>query len=182
MGDSSDRGRRLAHQQHAYELQIRGGLEGAARWTVVGTAVIGAAHYFSPGFRKQTWAIKAFLLSSFTIFGLVVGADDYLLKYEQDQRTVENAIRREARNALALQGIIATEGEIRKWRKAKEEAERRANVVAALDAAEGCEDAEASFVAKLADAKYHSTATAAALADAEAVGIAAAVERALRKD
>lgn len=95
---------------------------------------------------------------------------------------VENAIRREARNALALKGIIATEGEIRKWRKAKEEAERHANLVAALDAADACEDTETSFVAKLTDARYHSTATAAALADAEAQGIAAAVERALGKD
>ena len=31
-------------------------------------------------------------------------------------RKAENDIRRQARNALAREGIIATEGEIRKWR------------------------------------------------------------------
>jgi plasmid stabilization system protein ParE len=32
-------------------------------------------------------------------------------------RKAENDIRRQARNALAREGIIATEGEIRKWRE-----------------------------------------------------------------
>lgn len=32
-------------------------------------------------------------------------------------RKQENDIRRQARNALAREGIIATEGEIRKWRE-----------------------------------------------------------------
>jgi hypothetical protein len=42
--------------------------------------------------------------------------DDYLLRYESRMRKAENDIRRQARNALAREGIIATEGEIRKWR------------------------------------------------------------------
>jgi plasmid stabilization system protein ParE len=42
--------------------------------------------------------------------------DDYLLRYESGMRKAENDIRRQARNALAREGIIATEGEIRKWR------------------------------------------------------------------
>lgn len=46
-----------------------------------------------------------------------------LLKYESAQREAENVIRREARNALASRGIIATEGQIRLWR-AEQAAER----------------------------------------------------------
>ncbi|KLT41367.1 hypothetical protein CC85DRAFT_237721, partial [Cutaneotrichosporon oleaginosum] len=111
-----DRGRRLEHQQRAYELQLIGGLQGMAWWTVYGLVGVGLLHRFNPTFRKQTWAIKAFLVTSSSIFGLVIGADDYLLKYESAQRDAENAIRREARNALASKGIIATETEIRRWR------------------------------------------------------------------
>lgn len=53
---------------------------------------------------------------SASIFGLVVGADDHLLKYESHLREAENDIRRQARNALAREGRIATESEIRRWR------------------------------------------------------------------
>ena len=60
----------------------------------------------------------------------MIGADDYLLRYESAQRDAENAIRREARNALARKGIIATEGEIRRWK-----AERAAEIEAADAAA-----------------------------------------------
>ncbi|KAL7424942.1 hypothetical protein Q5752_000629 [Cryptotrichosporon argae] len=113
---STDRGRRLEHQQRAYELQLAGGLQGMAKYSLFGALAIGAAHYSFPGFRRQTWALKAFLLSSAGIFGLVIGADDYLLRYESDQRASENEVRRRARNALAREGVIATEGEIRRWR------------------------------------------------------------------
>lgn len=67
-------------------------------------------------------------------------------------------MRREARNALALKGIIATEGEIRKWLK-EQEAERRAIsearakvAIEAIDAGDAAESAEAGNVARLATA------------------------------
>lgn len=96
--------------------------------------IVAIAHYASPVFRRQTWALKGFLVSSgkpsgtlgicwegmadpsASIFGLVVGADDHLLKYESHLREAENDIRRQARNALAREGRIATESEIRRWR------------------------------------------------------------------
>ncbi|BEI81059.1 hypothetical protein CcaverHIS002_0202190 [Cutaneotrichosporon cavernicola] len=150
-----DRGRRLAQQQRAYELQLIGGLQGMAWWTLYGMVGVGLLHRFNPTFRKQTWAIKAFLVSSASIFGLTIGADDYLLKYESAQRDQENAIRREARNALAAKGIIATETEIRRWRAAQQ-AERDAiaeRAREALDNIEGVENVEAGSVARLARAR-----------------------------
>lgn len=51
--------------------------------------------------------------------------DDYLLRYESGMRKAENDIRRQARNALAREGIIATEGEIRKWREKNKDVEER---------------------------------------------------------
>lgn len=58
---------------------------------------------------------------SASIFGLVIGADNYLLQYESSLRAAENDIRRQARNALAREGRIATEGEIRRWRNENKE-------------------------------------------------------------
>lgn len=81
--------------------------------------------------------------------------DDYLLKYESAQRDSENAIRREARNALANKGIIATETEIRRWRAARQ-AERDAaaeRAREALDNIEGAENVETGAVARLAQAR-----------------------------
>ena len=42
--------------------------------------------------------------------------DNHLLKYEAQYRHHENEIRRIGRNELAREGLIATEGELRKWR------------------------------------------------------------------
>lgn len=74
------------------------------------------------------------------------------------QREKENALRREARNALAVKGIIATEGEIRNW-LAQQAAERRAAseaaakvAIEAIDAGDAAESAEAGNVARLATA------------------------------
>ncbi|GJJ07371.1 hypothetical protein Clacol_001573 [Clathrus columnatus] len=58
-----------------------------------------------------------------TIFGLMVGADTALLRYELDQRIVDDRLRREARIELSRQGKIGTEPEIARWIAQKEEAE-----------------------------------------------------------
>jgi len=42
--------------------------------------------------------------------------DTHLLKYEAQRRREENAIRRIGQIELGKQGIIASEGEYRKWR------------------------------------------------------------------
>ena len=57
-----------------------------------------------------------YTLTSAGVAGLVIGADSHLLKYEAATRRKENDLRRLARNELAKEGIIASEGEIRKWR------------------------------------------------------------------
>lgn len=79
-------------------------------WDLIG-------HYTWPTFRRQTLGLKAFITSSATICGLVIGADNHLLKHEHGFREAENEIRRKARNSLALEGKIASESEIRKWRE-----------------------------------------------------------------
>ncbi len=72
---------------------------------------------------RQTWGLKGFLVSSAGVFGMTIGADNHLLRYESHQRIEENDIRRQARNELAREGIIATETEIRKWKARKAEKE-----------------------------------------------------------
>ncbi|KAK8849474.1 hypothetical protein IAR55_004807 [Kwoniella newhampshirensis] len=116
----AEKERREAHQQRAYEIQLAGGMQGAARWTVYGAIACTLGHYAWPGFRRQTLGLKAFLTTSATIFGLVVGADNHLLQYEHGLREAENEIRRQARASLALEGRIATESEIRGWREGNE--------------------------------------------------------------
>lgn len=83
---------------------------------------------------------------SAAICGLVIGADKYLLKYEYAQREAENAMRREARNALAKKGIIATETEIRRWK-----AERAAEI-AETDAL--IAEAEAALAGKPVEVEF----------------------------
>ncbi|KAH6915259.1 hypothetical protein BKA70DRAFT_1258479 [Coprinopsis sp. MPI-PUGE-AT-0042] len=86
----------------------------------VGLAII--AHHSWPAFRRQTLAFKGFLVSGFTVTGLVFGAEAALLEHENVRRREENLIRRSARLDLARQGLIGTESEIAKWREAREQA------------------------------------------------------------
>ncbi|UZJ53400.1 hypothetical protein CBS101457_002720 [Exobasidium rhododendri] len=75
-----------------------------------------ATAYDLQRFRSQTLALKAFIVSGFTIFGFVVGADTVLLNHEGVQRTEEDLIRTVARRELAKKGIIGSESEIEKWK------------------------------------------------------------------
>jgi len=117
MSSRSQRAHRREQADKAYELQIKAGSWGAAKYTAIGTAMATVAHYSWPMFRRQTLPFKGFLVSAFTIFGLVVGADNALLSHEADQRMVETNLRREARLDLANRGMIATETEISKWKE-----------------------------------------------------------------
>jgi len=74
------------------------------------------AHHTWPVFRRQTLALKGFLVSIFTIYGLVSGADSALLSHEHQQRLAENDLRREARIDLARRGLVATESQIMEWK------------------------------------------------------------------
>lgn len=65
----------------------------------------------------QTLALKGFIVSGFTIFGFVVGADTVLLNHEGRQRSEEDLIRSVARRELARKGILASEREIEKWKQ-----------------------------------------------------------------
>ncbi len=80
---------------------------------------------------RQTWGLKGFLISSSSVFGLTIGADNYLLRYEGQQRIEENDLRRQARNELAREGIIATETEIRRWKARREQKIAEAEMVGA---------------------------------------------------
>ncbi|ODO07019.1 hypothetical protein I350_04386 [Cryptococcus amylolentus CBS 6273] len=117
---AAERQRREAHQQRAYEIQFAGGVEGAIKWTIGGALACVVGHYTWPVFARQTLGLKAFITSSATMCGLVIGADDHLLRFEHGMRAEENELRRQARNALALEGKIASETEIRKWRERRE--------------------------------------------------------------
>ncbi|KAH9077419.1 hypothetical protein EDB83DRAFT_2217892, partial [Lactarius deliciosus] len=89
---------------------------GAARYGTLGLGSVVFAHHTSPIFRRQTVALKGFLVSIFTIYGLVSGADTALLSHEHQQRLAENDLRREACIDLARRGLIATESRIMEWK------------------------------------------------------------------
>jgi hypothetical protein len=58
--------------------------------------------------------------------GLVFEAERALTKYQAIKRREENAIRREAKIALAKQGLVGTESEISRWRDEQEAQSRDA--------------------------------------------------------
>ncbi|KAH7903634.1 hypothetical protein BJ138DRAFT_1167825 [Hygrophoropsis aurantiaca] len=115
----TDRSRLREDVDEAYALQIKAATKGALRSGAFGLGVVTFAHYTWPLFRRQTLPFKAFLVSGFTMFGLVIGADTALLSHEADRRRSEHAIRREARLDLARRGLVGTETEIAKWRADK---------------------------------------------------------------
>lgn len=104
----------------AYEIQSKAAIQGALRSTAIGVGLAIIAHHGWPVFRRQTLAFKGFIVSGFTIFGLVFGAESALLTHETMRRREEAVIRREARLDLARQGLVGTETEIAKWREARE--------------------------------------------------------------
>lgn len=112
----SNRVRHREDVEAAYELQCKAGAIGALRAGAFGTGLALIAHHSWPLFRRQTLAFKAFLVSGFTITGLIFGAEHALHKFENERRIDENLIRRQARMELARDGLIGTETEIAKWR------------------------------------------------------------------
>jgi len=103
----------------AHEIQSRAAIKGALHATALGIGLVVVAHSTWPFFRRQTLAFKGFLVSGFTICGLVFGAENALLAHQAERRREENIIRREARYDLARRGLIATETEIAKWKEAR---------------------------------------------------------------
>ncbi|KAF9569479.1 hypothetical protein CPC08DRAFT_601122, partial [Agrocybe pediades] len=104
----------------AYQVQSKAAIAGAARTTAIGVGLAVMAHHLWPFFRRQTLAAKGFMVSGFTIVGLVFGAESALLEHENRRRREENNLRQQARLDLARRGIIATETEIAKWKEARE--------------------------------------------------------------
>ena len=68
---------------------------------------------------------------------LVVSADSHLLSHERQQGSVENEVRRRALEDLSEKhGIVASEGQIRRWvmqKKAEAEKEKRDRELRAAD-------------------------------------------------
>uniref|UniRef100_A0A0K3CNY7 Uncharacterized protein n=1 Tax=Rhodotorula toruloides TaxID=5286 RepID=A0A0K3CNY7_RHOTO len=103
----------------AYRLQIIGAREGAIRGTLIAGAAVALCVFSSSPFplvRRQTLAGKAFLVSWGTIFGMIIYADHYLLKWEQDHRIQAERWREMARRELSSKGIIASETTMQKWK------------------------------------------------------------------
>jgi len=116
---------RKRRQAEAYKLQVAGASEGALRWTLYGLIFSTTLHFTWPWFRKQTLAGKGFIVSSFTIFGLVTWADHYLLSYEKNERQENEMLRHAAQRHISNSGRIASEGEIRAWIRENREAQVR---------------------------------------------------------
>jgi len=113
---SDGRSRRRELVDEAYNLQVKAGMMGATQYGALGLGSVIFAHHTWPVFRRQTLALKGFLVSIFTIYGLVSGADSALLSHEHQQRLAENDLRREARIDLARRGLVATESQIMEWK------------------------------------------------------------------
>jgi len=116
-----DRSRLRTDVDKAHKLQMEAGIKGALQYTGLGLGAVTIGHSW-PLFRRQTLAFKAFLVSAFTMFGLVVAADNALLKHEATQRSEISALRKQARIELARRGIIPTETAIREWQAERENA------------------------------------------------------------
>ncbi|KAI0320256.1 hypothetical protein OF83DRAFT_618728 [Amylostereum chailletii] len=114
------RARRREDVEKAYDIQTKAALTGAAQYGAVGFGALTVAHYTWPAFRRQTLALKGFLLTTFAIYGMVMHAEDALQSHESVQRKAEHDIRREARIDLTRRGLVATESEILKWRAERE--------------------------------------------------------------
>lgn len=110
---------RAASVQHAYEVQVSAGIEGAAKFTALGLGLAILGHHTSPFFRRQTLAFKGFLVTCSGIFGLVTYAERALQKLEQEERLREGAIRKQARLELTRQGLVPTETAIAQWKDAR---------------------------------------------------------------
>ncbi|EKM59663.1 uncharacterized protein PHACADRAFT_250305 [Phanerochaete carnosa HHB-10118-sp] len=82
-----------------------------------GLAVLG--HRTWPSFRRQTLPFKCFLVSCFSIFGLVTYAESALQRLEQEERLREGEIRKQARLELSRQGLVPTETAIAQWKEAR---------------------------------------------------------------
>ncbi|KAG5733035.1 hypothetical protein E4T56_gene3593 [Termitomyces sp. T112] len=111
---------RLRHREDvdkAHDIQKRAATYGGVRATAIGLGLAVIAHYSWPIFRRQPLALKGFLVSTFTVFGMVFSAENALQAHEAEQRFVENDVRKRARYDLARRGIVATETEIAKWKK-----------------------------------------------------------------
>ncbi|KIP12812.1 hypothetical protein PHLGIDRAFT_61047 [Phlebiopsis gigantea 11061_1 CR5-6] len=126
-----DRARRLESAQRAYDIQVRAGSEGAAKFTFIGLGLAIIGHHTWPFFKKQTLAFKGFLVTGFTIFGLVTYAEAALQALEREERVRETAIRKEARLDLSRRGMVPTETAIALWREARQ---REVAEAAAADA------------------------------------------------
>ncbi|KAJ3551857.1 hypothetical protein NM688_g4468 [Phlebia brevispora] len=112
----ASRAHRRENVQKAYDVQVKAGLEGAARYTSIGVGLAILAHYTWPFFRRQTLAFKGFLVTGFTVFGLCTYAESALQQLETEQRRTESIIRKEARIDLQRRGIVPTETAIAQWR------------------------------------------------------------------
>ncbi|KAL0949608.1 hypothetical protein HGRIS_009654 [Hohenbuehelia grisea] len=123
----SSRAQQREELDRAHEIQTTAAMHGALRFTAVGIGLVTIAHYSWPLFRRQTLPFKTFLVSAFTMYGLVLGADNALLAHEAERRKQDGAIRRQARLELARKGLIGTETEIAKWRAEHEAALAQAN-------------------------------------------------------
>jgi len=116
----ADRSRLRTDVDTAHNLQINAGIKGAVQFTGLGLGVVTIAHHSWPLFRRQTFAFKTFLVSAFTMFGLVVTADNVLLKHEARRRAEIAALRKEARMDFARRGIMPTETAFREWEAERE--------------------------------------------------------------
>ncbi|KAF9535085.1 hypothetical protein CPB83DRAFT_843446 [Crepidotus variabilis] len=107
--------------EEAYKIQSEAATNGALRGTSIGIGLAIIAHHLWPVFRRQTLAFKGFVVSGFTITGLVFSAETALMAHENIRRREENQLRREARLELARKGLIGTETEIANWKAARRE-------------------------------------------------------------
>ncbi|KAI0700706.1 hypothetical protein BC835DRAFT_1265957 [Cytidiella melzeri] len=112
-----ERARRKADAERAYNVQVLAGIHGGLIFLGAGAALALVAHHFSPFFRRQTLAFKAFLTMGCGTTGMVIYAERALQALEKEQRLTEGAIRKEARLDLNRRGIVPTETAIGQWRE-----------------------------------------------------------------
>ncbi|KAF5388212.1 hypothetical protein D9615_000221 [Tricholomella constricta] len=118
----STRLRQRQDVEEAHEIQKKAAIQGGLRATAIGLGLAIIVNYSWPLFRRQTLAFKGYIVSGFTVFGLVFSAENALQAHEAQQRYHENMIRKEARYHLSRRGIVPTETEIAKWKRERADA------------------------------------------------------------
>ncbi|GAA6034098.1 hypothetical protein JCM8097_000694 [Rhodosporidiobolus ruineniae] len=118
-------------EEIAYRLQVIGAREGFIKGAIIGTSLIALANWKFKWVQRQSIVGKTWVGLWGPIFGMVIGADKYLIEWEREHRKQEERWRDMARSEIAARGAVPSETAMRVW-KAEYDAKRAAKAASPL--------------------------------------------------